>query len=76
MSSNGHFDPTNNYDSRYISGQSDKELFDAQMIEKLKDRVKELEYGIIHSCKYFEEYSPNNFLYGMLRTLLPKEKPE
>ena len=54
------------------SNTSDKELFDAQLIEKLKDRVKELEEGIVSNIKLFKD---GNGFSGIanLKALLPKE---
>jgi hypothetical protein len=67
-----------------IPDQSDKEMFDGEMIEKLKDRVKELEedlIGILSQINFqLAEPTVNDtgFLVYMathIEALLPKEKP-
>jgi hypothetical protein len=71
------------------SDQSDKEMFDAQLISTLKDRVKELEEGMreaMRQLEYEEPTSAYKCLDGLLKKaptdakcldeLLPKEKQE
>jgi hypothetical protein len=60
--------------------QSDKEIFDAQMISTLKDRVKGLEDACLGCMKWFNRSFtiPKNLdsWYYKMEALLPKEKQD
>jgi hypothetical protein len=66
-----HFYDWNKFD------QSEKELFDAQLISTLKDRVKKLEDACLGCMKWFNRSftKPNNLdsWYYKMEALLPKE---
>jgi hypothetical protein len=68
--------------------QSDKEMFDAQLISTLKDRVKELEEALISIKNIFDEdgryletvsgvfQATSDIMVIVDKALLPKEKQD
>ena len=88
MDNSGNITISDDY-SWHIFGQSDKEMFDAQLISTLKDRVKELEDKIetkdnalrIMAINYLKGPVSSFDVYNIVRkhapeALLPKEKSD